>query len=97
MDDLDLKALAYILAREVKKYHHEKDVYLGALQHLKNSGVLGVDELVEDARQSAFIQGLTDRAFAFLDEWLPPIPEANLESIRRLWLEKLEFEGKKPN
>ena len=97
MDDLNLKALAYVLAREVKKYHHEKDVYRGVLYVIKESGFPGVDELLEDARQSSDIQARTDRAFAFLDEWLPPIPEVDLESIQRLWLERWESDGKKPN
>ena len=97
MEDLDIKALAYVLAEEVKKYHHLKNVYFGALQHLKDSGILGIDEIVNDAQQSPYIQGLTDRSFLFLDELLPPIPEVDLESIRRLWLQKWESGGKKPN
>jgi len=40
---------------------------------------------------------LTDSDFAFLDEWLPPIPAVDLESIQRLWLEKWESGEKKPN
>lgn len=97
MDDLEIKALAYVLAREVKKYHHERDVYRGVLQVVKDSGFPGVDELLEDARQSPDIRVRTDRAFAFLDEWLPPIPEVDLESIQRLWLEKWESGEKKLN
>jgi len=98
MDDVEQKALLYVLAREMKKYHHEKDVYRGVLQAIKESGrFLDVDELLEDARQSPDIQARTDRAFAFLDKWLPPIPEVDLEKVQRLWLEKWESGEKKPN
>jgi len=97
MDDIEIRALAYVLAREVKKCHHQKNVYLGVLQHLKNSGTQNVDELVADARHSPEIQAMTEDAFAFLDQWLPPIPEVDLETVRRQWLEKWESSGRKPN
>jgi len=97
MDDVELKALAYVLARQMKEYHHRMEVYLGVLQVIKDSGNPRVDELVKDAMQSAYIKDRTDQAFAFLDKWLPPDHGIELEEARRQWLEKWESGGKKPN
>lgn len=97
MDENDQKALMYVLAREMKKYHHQTIACRAALQVIKDSGFPGVDELVDSASQSPESQAVTDRAFAFLDEWLPPIPEVDLQTVQRLWLEKWESGEKKPN
>jgi len=104
MDDLEQKALMYVLAKEMKKFHHQKNVYLGVLQVVKNSGLFpgdsdlrSVNELVEDAFQSPDIQAMTDHAFAFLEEWLPPIPEVDLEKVQRLWLERWKPDGREPS
>jgi hypothetical protein len=56
-----------------------------------------VTELMEIALQAPDIQAEADQAFAFLDEMPPPIPEIDLEMVHRLWLEKWESGGKKPN
>ena len=99
MDDreLEIKARAYVLAKELKKVHHQKNVYLGVLQHLKNSGVPDVDELIEDARRSPEIRAMTEAAYAFLDQWLPPIPEVDQKKVTQEWLEHWQSDGKEPN
>lgn len=97
MDDIEQKALTYVLAKEIKKLHHQRNVYLGVLQQLKNDGCQGVDALVKNALQSPDIQAMTDHAFSFLDQWLPPIPEVDLEKARRLWLEQWKPDGQEPN
>ena len=104
MDDLEQKALMYVLAKKIKEFHRQKNVYLGVLQVVKNSGLFpgdsdfpSVDELVKDALQSSDVQAMTDDAFAFLDEWLPPIPEVDLEKVQRLWLERWKPDGRDPS
>jgi hypothetical protein len=97
MDDLEIKALAYVLAEQVKKYHHQQNVYFAALERLKELGVRGVDEIVAEAQTLPEIQAITDRDFAFLDEMLPTIPEIDIEEVRRQFLQKWPGSGSKPN
>ena len=97
MDDLEIKALAYVLAREVTKYHHQTLAYRNVIEVVRQKLLPGVTGLVEIALEAPDLQEKSDRAFAFLDEWLPPLPEVDLETVQRLWLEKWESDGKAPN
>ena len=53
--------------------------------------------LVEIALEAPDLQEKSDHAFAFLEEWLPPLPEFDLEKVQRQFLERWESGGKKPN
>ena len=97
MDDPDIKALAYVLSREMKKYHHQTLTYRNVIEVVRQKLLPEVTELVEIALEAPDIQAESDGAFAFLDEMLPPIPEFDLEMAQRLWLEKWESGEKKPN
>lgn len=97
MDDVELKALAYVLKREMKKYHHEMDIYRGVLQVVKEHPDLDLDDLLADARQSIYIKKRTEDAFAFLEEWLPPIPDIDLQTVQKRWLENWKPSQGKPH
>ena len=97
MDDLEIKALAYVLAREVKKYYHQTLAYRNVIEVVRQKFLPEVTGLVEIALEAPDIQAQADQAIAFLDEMLPPIPEIDLEKVQRLWLEKWESDGKEPN
>jgi len=97
MDDIRIRALAYVLAREMKKYHHQTLAYQNVIEVVRQKALPEVTQLVEIALQAPDIQAEADRVFAFLDEMLPPIPQIDLEMVERLWLEKWESTGKKPN
>ncbi|MGB9031551.1 MAG: hypothetical protein WCC27_15630 [Acidobacteriaceae bacterium] len=97
MDDLEQKALMYVLAQELKKYHHERNVYRTVLQWMKDRGIRGLDALEESAFQSPEIRAETDHALAFLDQLLPPIPEVDLETAQRAWLEQWKPKDGEPH
>ncbi len=97
MDDVRIKALAYVLAKEMKKYHHQTLAYQKVIDVVRQKFLPQVTQLVEMALEAPDIQVQSDRAFAFLDEMLPIIPEIDLETVQRLWLEKWESTQKKPN
>jgi hypothetical protein len=97
MTDLEIKALAYVLARKLKDTHHKMSAYQHVIDLAKGSGMPDLDQWVEIALQAPDIQAETDRALGFLDAMLPPIPDVDLETVQRLWLEKVESSGKKPN
>jgi len=97
MSDLEIKALAYVLAGELKKYHHEANAYRHVIDLVRGSVMPDVDGWVEIALAAPDIQEKTDRVFEFLDATLPPIPDVDLDSMRRVWLEKWEPSGRKPN
>ncbi|MGD1108457.1 MAG: hypothetical protein ABR865_15560 [Terracidiphilus sp.] len=95
--DVEQQALMYVLAREVKKYHHQTLAYRNVIEVVRQKLLPEVTQLVEMALEAPDIQADSDRAFAFLDEMLPAIPEIDLEKAQRLWLEKSESGEKKPN
>jgi hypothetical protein len=97
MDHIEIKALAYVLAREMKKYHHQTLAYQNVIEVVRQKVLPEVTQLVEIALEAPDIQAQSDRVFAFLDEMLPAIPEIDLEMVQRLWLEKWESSEKKPN
>lgn len=97
MDDVEVKALAYVLAREVKKYHHQTLAYQHVIELVRQKLLPEITEFVEIALDAPDIQEKSDHAFAFLEEWLPPLPEVDLERVQRQWLEKWESGEKKPN
>jgi hypothetical protein len=97
MDDMEQKALMYVLASEMKKYHHQTLAYQNVIEVVRQKLLPEITGLVEIALEAPDIQAEADRAFAFLDEMLPPIPEIDLEKVQRLWLEKWGLYGKKPN
>ncbi len=43
VDDLELKALTYVLAREMKKYHHQMLAYRHVIDLVRGSGMPDVD------------------------------------------------------
>lgn len=97
MDDVEQKALMYVLANEMKKYHHQTLAYRNVIEVVRQKLLPEITGLVEIALEAPDIQEESDRAFSFLDEMLPPIPEIDLGKVQRLWLEKWESTGKKPN
>ena len=94
MDDMEQKALMYVLASEMKKYHHQTLAYQNVIEVVRQKLLPEITGLVEIALEAPDIQAEADRAFAFLDEMLPPIPEIDLEKVQRLWLEKWDYTGK---
>jgi hypothetical protein len=97
MDDIEIRALAYVLAREMKKYHHQAVAYQHVIELVRQKLLPEITGFVEIALEAPDIREKSDRAFAFLEEWLPPLPEVDLGTVQRLWLEKWESSGKKPN
>ncbi|MGA3081414.1 MAG: hypothetical protein ABSD44_08535 [Terracidiphilus sp.] len=97
MDDVIQQARMYVLAAEMKKYYHQRNVYRTVLALIKRSGVPGVDELIDATLQDSDLQKLTDHDFAFLDKWLPPILQVDFEKVQRDWLEGWKPERENPN
>ena len=97
MDDVELKALAYVLKKELKKYYHERNVYRLALAHLKSLGVQNVDAIVDDILQDQALEKATDHDLAFVEKWLPPIPEVELQMVQQKWLENWKPTQEKPH
>jgi len=97
MNDLEIKALAYVLAKEMKKYHHQVIAYRNVIEVVRQKLLPEITGLVEIALEAPDLQEKSDHAFAFLEEWLPPLPEFDLEKVQRQFLERWESGGKKPN
>jgi hypothetical protein len=97
MDNLEIKALAYVLAKKLKETHHQMSAYRHVIDLVRGSGFPDVDGWVEIALQAPDIQAETDSVFESLDERLPPIPEIDLDQAFRLWLEQWKSDGKEPN
>lgn len=96
-DDQEIKALAYILAKKVKEFHHQRNAYQHVIDLVRASVMPNVDGWVEIALVAPDIQAETDAAFGFLDEMLPPLPDVDQDQVLKAWLEKWKAKGKKPN
>jgi hypothetical protein len=97
MDDLEIKALAYVLAKKLKEVHHQMNAYRHVIDMVRGTGTPDVDQWVELALQAPDIQAETDSVFEFLDEKLPPIPEIDLDRVYQAFLEQWKSDGQKLN
>jgi hypothetical protein len=97
MDDLEIKALAYVLAKKLKETHHQMSAYRHVIDLVRGSVMPEVDGWVEIALVAPDIQAETDSVFEFLDEKLPPIPEIDQDQVYRAFLEQWKSDGKEPN
>ena len=97
MDDTGVRTLAHVLKKELKKYYHERNVYLIVLGQLKSLGVPDIDDIVSQTLQDQDLLEASDQDFAFLDEWLPPISEVELQTAQKKWLENWKPTQGKPH
>jgi len=97
MDDLEIEALAYVLAKKLKETHHQMNAYRHVIDMVRGSKMPEVDGWVEIALAAPDIQAETDNVFEFLDEKLPPIPEIDLDQVYQAFLEQWKSDGKEPN
>jgi len=96
MDDAEQRALIHALAQRWKETTRELMVYQLFAQLLKQREALGVEKLLEIARESPELQVGFDMSFEGLEEFLPPSPGEMLNQEIRQLLEKWNPTGK-PN
>jgi len=63
MNDLDITALAYVLAREMKKYHHQTLAYRNVIEVVRQKFLPEVTGLVEIALEAPDIQAEAATSF----------------------------------
>ena len=85
MDDQEQRRFIRFLAKEVKSYWRELMVYRLFVRILEQSGLPGVQEILDTARNSPELQKAFDEHFAGFDELLPPADgDFDLEAQRLL-------------
>ncbi len=87
MDPDEQRSFILFLAKEMKLYCRELMAYQLFVQMLKENGMEGVDELIEQARNSPAVQERFKKQFEGFDDLLPPSRE-QLEEIA--WQELLK-------
>lgn len=84
MDEREQRSFIHFLVRELKAYTRELMAYQLLAHTLKEAGVLGVQELLDQARQSPELQVKLDENFADFDAILPlPDPDQS-EMVKEL-------------
>jgi hypothetical protein len=96
MKDTEQIALIHALADRLKETARELLVYQLFAQILKSNGAVGVEKLLDQARQSPALQEGFDTNFEGLDEFLPPLPGKTLNEEIQRFFEKWNPTGK-PN
>ncbi|HVU45043.1 MAG TPA: hypothetical protein VHD85_02890 [Terracidiphilus sp.] len=87
MDQDEQRSFILFLAKEMKLYCRELMAYQAFAETLKESGVEGVDELIESARNSPAVRARFAKQFEGFDDLLPPSRE-ELEELA--WQELLK-------
>lgn len=72
MDEREQRQFIRFLANEVKTYWRELLVHRMFVETLKESGLPGVQEILDTARNSPELQIEVDKHFAGFDALLPP-------------------------
>ena len=83
MDEREQRQFIRFLANEVKLYFREVLAYQLVLDLLKDSGIPGIDDLMEMARNSPIVQAGFEKQFEHFDELLPPSDEELSEEALR--------------
>jgi hypothetical protein len=96
MDETEQIVLIHALARRLKETARELMTYQLFAHVLKQTGALGVEEILEKTRNSPALQAGIDKNFEDLDELLPPLPGETLNQEIQQFLEKWNPTGK-PN
>ena len=87
MDQDEQRSFILFLAREMKHNCRELMAYQHFADMLKDTGMEGVDELIEQARRAPAVQARFTKQFEGFDELLPPSRE-ELEDLA--WQELLK-------
>jgi len=90
--DEEQRLFVRYLAKQVKELYRDSLVLRAVSQYLRDEGVEGLDQIIEDARRSPELQENAIRFDRAVDEYLPPSDEANqdqalLKLIQRLGLD----------
>jgi hypothetical protein len=96
MDESTQRSFIRFLAKEVRLYYRELLVHQFAVHILKQSGVEGIDALLETARSSEAVQKKLDQQFQGFDELLPPGEKEILDQQLLALLERWKPAGE-PN
>jgi hypothetical protein len=96
MDASEQRSLIHFLAKEMKAYNRELMAYQLFAHMLKQAGVVGVEEILEKARQSPEVQARFDKNFEGFDELLPP-PDPSYEDQVKEILLKWNSKDRLPN
>jgi hypothetical protein len=96
MDASQQRSFIRFLAKELKTYNREVMVYQLFAHMLKQAGVVGVDEVLEEARYSPELQARFDKHFEGFDELLPP-PDPGYEDLAKEILLKWKPKDGLPN
>ena len=96
MDQDEQRSFILFVAKEMKLYCRELMAYQFFARMLKENGMEGVDELIEQARNSPVVAAQFEKQFEGFDALLPPSRE-QLEELA--WHELLKDwkPGGKPN
>ena len=84
MDEREQRQLIRFLAKEVKTYWRELLAHRMFVLIVQESGLPGVQEMLDTARNSPELQREFDKHFAGFDELLPPPDEEFDAEVERL-------------
>ena len=96
MDEREQRKFIRFLAKELKTHSRELMVYQLFAHLLKKTGFVGVDELLDQARNAPALQAKFEKNFEHFDELIPPEDLDGQEWAKGL-LEKWTPTGGEPN
>jgi hypothetical protein len=96
VDANEQKDFIHFLAKELKIYSRELMAYQLFAHLLKQAGIAGVDEILNQARQSPALEARFEKNFEGFDALIPPADPDQSERVREL-LERWKPKGGEPN
>jgi len=89
VNQLELLAMLRVLAKQAKTQYRELLVYRAFAQYLNLRGYQGVDELLEDARNSQEVESAAVAYAQAIDFKIPPSGGEPLDGALKKWLANL--------
>lgn len=96
MDEIDQRQFIHFLAKQLKECGRELMAYQLFAHLLKKNGVLGVEEILNQSRNSPVLQAKFEKYFEGFDELLPPADPDQSEMVKEL-LSRWNPNGVLPN
>ena len=93
MEELEKRAIIRVLAKMTKNQYRELLAHRLFAGRLKEIGYQGVDELIEDARQSQVVRDKSEAFEEAIDSKIPPSDEELQDEALRKWLANLPTNG----
>jgi hypothetical protein len=96
MTDEEQRRFLRFVVKQLRACHHELTVHRAVLQLVKDRGVQGVDEVLDDARHSEDIRKVADVFFAGFDELIEQASGVDRDRALLKLLEQYKPDGE-PN